>query len=76
MDAQELRNLQEAYMEVYQNLDEEGATSQRLADLANKRIGDLPPTHHIRHRRGTASLRTLSNLWNNASRRAKGTYPQ
>lgn len=76
MDAQELRNLQEAYIEVYQNLDEEGATSQRLADLANKRIGDLPPTHHIHHRRGTTSLRTLSNLWNNASRRAKGTYPQ
>ena len=76
MDAQELRNLQEAYMEVYQNLDEEGATSQRLADLANKRIGDLPPTHHIHHRRGATSLRTLSNLWNNASRRAKGTYPQ
>jgi hypothetical protein len=76
MDAQELRNLQEAYMEVYQNLDEEGATSQRLSDLANKRIGDLPPTHHIHHRRGTTSLRTLSNLQNNASRRAKGTYPQ
>ncbi len=76
MDAQELRNLQEAYMEVYQNLDEEGATSQRLADLANKRIGDLPRTHHIHHRRGKASLDVLDNLQKNASERAKGTYPE
>jgi len=76
MDAQELRNLQEAYIEVYQNLDEEGATSKRLADVADDRIGDLPRTHHIHHRRGTASLRTLSNLHFNAKERAQGRYPE
>ena len=76
MDAQELRNLQEAYIEVYQNLDEEGATSKRLADVADNRIGDLPRTHHIHHRRGTASLRTLSNLHFNAKERAQGRYPE
>jgi hypothetical protein len=44
MDAQELRNLQEAYLEVYQELDEaEGSygqtpkAQQKMGDLANKR---------------------------------------
>jgi len=74
MDAQELRNLQEAYMEVYQNLDEEGATSQRLADLARKIINKTMDFSVLPQ--GKPSLSVLSNLERNARQRANNQYPQ
>ena len=61
MDAQELRNLQEAYMEVVMN--EENTTSQKLADRAKK-------LSNQRKGQTTQSRSTYKNLSQQASQRA------
>jgi hypothetical protein len=73
MNSQELRNLQEAYSQVYE-LDEAGATSARLADVVRQRMDGRRDFSVLPQ--GTPSLSVLMNLENNAKQRASDRYPE
>jgi hypothetical protein len=73
MNSQDLRALQEAYMEVYE-LDEAGATSARLADVVRQRMDGRRDFSVLPQ--GTPSLSVLMNLENNAKQRASDRYPE
>jgi hypothetical protein len=74
MNSQELRNLQEAYIGVYYELDEAGATSARLADVVRQRMDGRRDFSVLPQ--GTPSLSVLMNLENNAKQRANDRYPE
>ena len=74
MNSQDLRALQEAYIGVYYELDEAGATSARLADVVRQRMDGRRDFSVLPQ--GTPSLSVLMNLENNAKQRASDKYPE
>ena len=74
MNSQDFRNLQEAYLDVYYELDEAGATSARLADVVRQRMDGRRDFSVLPQ--GVASLGVLMNLEKNAKQRANDRYPE
>ena len=74
MNSQDLRNLQEAYLDVYQELDEEGATSAELANFVRQKM-DSRRDFSVLPQAAT-SLDVLMNLETNAKQRERGIYPE
>jgi len=74
MNSQDFRNLQEAYLDVYYELDEAGATSARLSDVVRQRMDGRRDFSVLPQ--GVASLGVLMNLEKNAKQRANDRYPE
>ena len=70
MDAQDFRSLQEAYMEVYNELDEEltGSRKEKASEILNKKLRDVETLRKLAARKRTQ--KTDYGSGNKAARKA------